>query len=109
MASGYSIVVRAPQGSALAHLPSGKFNSIAAWLVLAVITFNLTRAAGAIAGGGHARGTTATIRRRIIIIPARIATSARRITIHLPTAWPWQEAWHAIFGETLGPPRTGTT
>ncbi len=92
MASGYSIVIHAPQGSALAHLPSGKFNSNAAWLVLAVIAFNLTRAAGTIAGGGHARSTTTTIRRRIISIPARIATSARRITIHRPTAWPWKEA-----------------
>ncbi len=44
------------------------------------------RAAGTIAGGAHARATTATIRRRISGIPARIATSARRITIHLPTA-----------------------
>ena len=97
------------KGSALAHLPSGKFNANAAWLVLAVIAFNLTRAAGTIAGGSHARATTATIRRRIINIPARIATSARRITLHLPTAWPWQEPWQAIFDATLGPPRTATT
>ena len=33
------------KNSALAHLPSGKFNANAAWLVLAVIAFNLTRAA----------------------------------------------------------------
>jgi hypothetical protein len=97
------------KGSALAHLPSGRFNANAAWLVLAVIAFNLTRAAGTIAGGAHARATTATIRRRIINIPARIATSARRITLHLPTAWPWQEPWQAIFDATLGPPRTATT
>jgi hypothetical protein len=97
------------KGSALAHLPSGKFNANAAWLVLAVIAFNLTRAAGTIAGGAHTRATTATIRRRIINIPARIATSARRITMHLPTAWPWQEPWQAIFDATLGPPRTATT
>ena len=31
--------------SALAHLPSGKFTANAAWLVLAVMAFNLTRAA----------------------------------------------------------------
>ena len=35
--------------------------------------------------GANARATTATIRRRIFNIPARIATSARRITLHLPT------------------------
>ena len=33
--------------SALAHLPSGKFTANAAWLVLAVMAFNLTRAAAA--------------------------------------------------------------
>lgn len=32
------------KGCALAHLPSGKFTAYAAWLVLAVIAFNLTRA-----------------------------------------------------------------
>ncbi len=96
------------KGSALAHLPSGKFNANAAWLVLAVIAFNLTRAVGTIAGGAHTRATTATIRRRIINIPARISTSARRITIHLATAWPWQEPWQSIFDATLGPPAVAT-
>ena len=33
------------KNSALAHLPSGVFTANAAWLVLAVIAFNLTRAA----------------------------------------------------------------
>ena len=33
------------KSSALAHLPSGMFNANAAWLVLAVIAFNLSRAA----------------------------------------------------------------
>lgn len=48
----------------LAHLPSGVFTANSAWLVLAVITFNLTRAAGILAdhGGRLAKATTATIR-----------------------------------------------
>ena len=46
----------------LAHLPSGKFNANGAWLVLAAMAFNLTRAAGALASLFHARATTATIR-----------------------------------------------
>ena len=37
------------KNSALAHLPSGVFTANAAWLVLAVIAFNLTRAAGTVA------------------------------------------------------------
>jgi hypothetical protein len=76
------------KASALAHLPSGRFNANAAWLVLAVIAFNLTRAAGTLSGPELSRATTATIRRKLINVPARVATSARRLTLHLPTAWP---------------------
>ena len=92
------------KNSALAHLPSGKFNANAAWLVLAVIAFNLTRAAGAIAGTDLAKTTTATIRRKLIHIPARIASSARQLTLHLPTGWPWETAWTQLFSHGCGPP-----
>jgi hypothetical protein len=51
------------KNSALAHLPSRKLTANAAWLVLAAVAFNLTRAAGAAASTFHARATTATIRR----------------------------------------------
>jgi hypothetical protein len=84
------------KSSALAHMPSGVFNANAAWLVLAVVAFNLTRA------------TTPTIRRKLINIPARAATSARRVTLHLPAAWPWQHAWTQLFNHTCGPPGIAT-
>ncbi|WP_459971254.1 IS1380 family transposase [Nocardioides pyridinolyticus] len=90
--------------AALAHLPSGVFTANAAWLVLAVIAFNLTRAAGTVAAPDLARATTATIRRKLITVPARVATSARRITLHLPRAWPWQPAWTALFDRVSDPP-----
>jgi hypothetical protein len=79
--------------SALTHLPSGVFTANAAWSVLWAISHNLTRAAGVMAGEFHARATTATIRAHLINIPARIARSARRITLHLPEHWPWEPAW----------------
>src|SRR4051794_34332649 len=97
------------KNSALAHLPSGKFAANAAWLVLAVIAFNLTRAAATLTGPALSRATTATIRRRLITVPARIATSARRVTLHLPTAWPWQIAWTRLFDHGCGPPATATS
>ena len=96
------------KSSALAHLPSGVFNANAAWLVLAVIAFNLTRAAATVTGTDLARSTTPTIRRKLINIPARVATSARRVTLHLPHAWPWQHAWTQLFNHTCGPPRVAT-
>jgi hypothetical protein len=97
------------KNSALAHLPSGKFTANAAWLVLAVIAFNLTRAAAAMTGQPRlASATTATIRRTLIAVPARVASSSRRITLHLPQAWPWQTAWTRLFTHCCGPP-TGVT
>jgi len=94
------------KSSALAHLPSGKFTANAAWLVLAIMAFNLTRTAATIAGADLARATTATIRRKLITVPARVASSARRVTLHLPTAWPWETAWSRLFNHGCGPPAT---
>ena len=71
------------------QITSGKFTANAAWLVLAVIAFNLTRAAASNTGSPSlAKATTATIRRPLITIPARIASSARQLKLHLPTGWP---------------------
>jgi hypothetical protein len=96
------------KSSALAHLPSGVFTANAAWLVLAVIAFNLTRAAATLAAPAAAselaRATTATVRRKLIQIPCRIATSARRLTLHLPQDWPWQAAWTQLNDRVADPP-----
>lgn len=100
------------KGSALAHLPSGKFTANSAWVVLAVIAFNLTRFAAVIATTGPAacpdlaKATTATVRRKLINIPARVASSARRITLHLPRHWPWHHAWTRLFDRVADPPTT---
>ncbi len=94
--------------SALAHLPSGKFNANAAWLVLAVIAFNLTRAAATLTGPALAKATTATIRRKLITVPARLARSARQITLHLPQHWPWEAAWTTLLTRVCGPPTPAT-
>ena len=98
------------KGGPLAHLPSGVFTANSAWLVLAVIAFNLTRTAGLISdrAGRLARATTATIRRTLITVPARLARSARRITMHLPAAWPWQAAFDRLFTATHAPPHVST-
>jgi hypothetical protein len=92
------------KASALAHLPSGAFTANAAWLVLAVIAFNLTRAAATLSTPDLARATTATVRRTLIQIPCRVATSARRLTMHLPRDWPWQVAWTQLNDRVADPP-----
>ncbi|HET7666159.1 MAG TPA: IS1380 family transposase [Mycobacterium sp.] len=97
------------KNAALAHLPSGRFAANAAWLVLAVIAFNLTRAAATLSGPALAKATTATIRRKLITVPARVASSARKRTLHLPTSWPWERAWTRLFAAATGPPTPATT
>jgi Transposase DDE domain group 1 len=97
------------KSGALAHLPSGSFAANSAWLVLAAIAFNLTRAAGALASVFHAKATTATIRRQLITVPGRLARSARRLVIHLPKDWPWQDSWQGLFNAACGPPTPATT
>jgi hypothetical protein len=92
--------------SALAHLPSGQFTANAAWLVLATIAFNLSRAIGTLAGTDLGKARSGTIRRKLITVPARIATSARKITLHLPAHWPWETSWSQLFEAACGPPRT---
>jgi hypothetical protein len=97
------------KNSALAHLPSGVFTANAAWLVLAVMAFNLTRAAARLTEPQLAKATTATIRRKLIAVPARAATSGRRIILHLPAAWPWRTAWTHLFDRVSDPPASLTS
>jgi hypothetical protein len=92
----------------MAHAPSALFTANAAWLAHAVTAFNLTRAAGVIASRRHAVARCATLRRRLIAVPGRIATSARRVTLHLPAAWPWAASINNLFDATAGPPRPAT-
>lgn len=90
----------------LGHLPSGRFNANAAWLVLAATAYNLMRAAGRLAGPLHAKATGATLRRTLVNTPARIATSARRIHLHLPEGWPWADAFNRLLACTGHRPAT---
>ena len=83
------------KGGPLAHLVSSSFMANSAWLVLAAMAFNLTRAAaGCLASAFHARATTATLRAQLINVPARLAHSARKLVLHLPKRWPWQSRHH---------------
>jgi hypothetical protein len=99
-------VIADGKAGALAHLPSGAFNANAAWLTLWAMSFNLLRAAGALASTFHTRATTATIRAHLVHVPARLARSARRLTLHLPQHWPWQHAWKQLFDAVHIPPQS---
>ena len=91
----------------LAHLPSGSYAANAAWVSFAALAFNLARAASVTAGMRTARW--ASLRRRIITVPARLASTGRRLIMHLPARWPWAPAWAALWDAATGPPRPATT
>jgi hypothetical protein len=88
----------------LAHIPSGLFAANCAWLGCAVITHNLLRAAGTLAGGDHAVARGATLRRDLVNVPARFAAPARKPMLHLPAHWPWQTGWKALWHNVIGYP-----
>ena len=76
-------------GVGLNHLPSGRFPANAAWLAVQVIAHNLARWTARI-GMGEQLVTTKTLRRRFFSLAGRLTHKARRLTLHLPQGWPWQ-------------------
>ena len=77
-------------GVGLNHLPSGRFAANGAWLAVQVMAHNLARWTARI-GLGERVVTTKTLRRRFFALAGRLTRSARRITLHLPKRWPWEE------------------
>ena len=100
-------VIAELKGGPLAHLPSGQYAANAAWVALAVTAFNLARAAAVTAG--HPKARWATVRRQIIDIPGRVASTSRRLVLHLPTCWPWEASWQSLWSVATGPPAPATT
>jgi hypothetical protein len=78
------LVIRDLKDGALAHLPSGKFTANAAWLTLAVLAHNLGRQTLTAAGVDWSTATVGSLRRRLIAMPARLVSSARRLRLRAP-------------------------
>ena len=81
-------------GAGLNHLPSGRFAANAAWLAVQVMAHNLARWTARIAPAEPA-ATTKTIRRRFFSLAGRITRKARRLTLHLPQGWPWENRFNS--------------
>src|SRR3546814_18618519 len=90
----------------LAHLPSGSYAANAAWVACAAMAFNIARAVDALGAPGRARARWASVRTRLINVPARIAATGRRLVLHLPRDWPWAPDWQNTFTAATGPPDT---
>ena len=67
-----------------------------------MIAFNIARATAVAAAMRTARW--ATLRTRTINIPGRIATTGRRLVLHLP----WASGWEQLWATATSPPATLT-
>ena len=85
-------------GVGLNHLPSGRFPANAAWLAVQVMAYNLARWTTRM-GLGEPAATTKTLRRRFFSLAGRLTRSARRLTLHLPQGWPWQNQFSSALAK----------
>jgi hypothetical protein len=90
------LAIRDVKENGLARCPSGNFQANAAWAVLATIAHNMLRWITILGEDHDGLVVAKTIRRHLIQLPGRITRSARRLTLHLPTRWPWKEAFEQI-------------
>ena len=98
-------VIADVKSSALKHFPSGSFNANGAWLACAVMAYNLSRAAGVLAGRKLGRARTTTIRTTLINIPARLAFSAGTYTLHLPANSRRETPFMTMYDNVQAPPQ----
>jgi len=98
------LAIRDLKAGGLAHVPSGVFFANAAWLGLAVVAHNLGRWTLKSAGARWARATVATLRRKLISMPARLVHTARKLKLRAPTGWPWADAYHTAMARIAAIP-----
>lgn len=85
-------------GTGLSHLPSGHFPANAAWLTGTALAHNLTTWTTQLGDPNHQDTCTvaASFRTQLIAIPGRLINRAGRLTLRLPTNWPWNHRFHTI-------------
>jgi PII-like signaling protein len=99
------LAIRDHKDGALRHLPSGHYSANAAWCVIAALASNLARWTTILGLGQTTPQATATLRRRLLVVPGRIARHGRRIRLRLAARWPWRETWLACLTRLRGLPR----
>jgi hypothetical protein len=99
------LAIRDHKDGALRHMPSGHYAANAAWCVIAALAANIARWTQILGLGQTTPHTTATLRRRLLVVPGRIAHHGRRTRLRLAARWPWQELWLTCLTRLRGLPR----
>jgi hypothetical protein len=99
------LAIRDHKDGALRHMPSGHYAANAAWCVIGALAANIARWTQILGLGHTTPHTQATLRRRLLVVPGRIAHHGRHIRLRLAARWPWREAWLACLTQLRGLPR----
>jgi len=90
--------IRTLKDLGMRNLPCGEFSRNAVWLNLALLALNLTTWTQALTLSGElARAAPKRLRYQLFHVAARVARSARRITVRLHADWPWTPHLLAAF------------
>jgi hypothetical protein len=94
-------------GAGLSHIPSGHFSANGAWVACAVLAHNLIRWTAILGDPKHRDTLTvaATFRTHLIAVPGRLVNRAGRLTLRLPTHWPWARRFERILGRIRAIPQ----
>ena len=98
------LAIKDLKDNGLRRCPSGRFLGVAngAWLACAALAHNLLRWTARLAEGGrttahlhHSAQLTvaATVRKRLLTVPARLLNHSGRHRLRLPLNWPWATAF----------------
>lgn len=99
------LAIRDHKNGPLRHQPSGRFFANAAWTVIAALAANLARWTTVIGLAQTTPQATATLRKRLLIVPGRLVRHGRRVHLRLPTRWPWRTQWLACLTRLRALPR----
>jgi hypothetical protein len=90
--------IRDDKDTGLAKLPFKAFALNEVWLQIVMLAHDLIVWTQALCLDGElATAEPKRLRYRVLHLAARLAFSARRAKLHLPTSWPWTEALKAAF------------
>jgi hypothetical protein len=81
------------RGAGLNHIPSGHYQTNAAWLACAVLPLDLGAWTSLLAGQPPV--TNRTRRTRLISLPPVIVNRSRQMLIRFPNRWPWADQFNA--------------
>jgi hypothetical protein len=101
-------VVKTLKATGASHLPFHSFTANAAWFELALTAHDITIYMQELTlEGQHRRCEPKRLRYRILHVAGKLTCHARRVTLHLPSDWPWAGAITRAFKRLQALPAYG--